>query len=125
MAVQAKDKIFKDIEKCREKHGLAETIRRMSPTGANLDEAVRRQKIDDQWQRAKPGQMGAKAHSGERKMLYGILDADEKIVKLIAGTMRADTARTAKHTGVAVATNKRVIFVDRGILGSTEVQQLP
>ena len=65
-------------------------------------------------------------HSGERKMLYRLLDADEKIIALVGGTYRAeqDTNRMHKHRGVAVATSKRVIFLDKGVFGSEEVSQM-
>ena len=58
-------------------------------------------------------------------MLYDILDAEEDIERLIGGTFRADTDRYHKHAGVAVATSKRVIFLDKGVFGSTEVYEMP
>ena len=65
-------------------------------------------------------------HSGERMMLYDIMDPGEEIKALVGGTYRAEqnTDRLAKHKGVAVATGERVIFVDKGVLGSTEVSQM-
>ena len=35
-----------------------------------------------------------------------------------------DTNRMHKHRGVAVATSKRVIFLDKGVFGSEEVSQM-
>ncbi len=64
-------------------------------------------------------------HSGERKMLYDILDDDESIMSLVGGNFRKDTDRLLYHKGIAVATTKRVIFVDKGLFGSTEVMELP
>ena len=66
-------------------------------------------------------------HSGERQMLYDILDYDEDILALVGGMYRAeqDTARVGKHNGVAVATSKRVIFLDKGVFGSKEVSEMP
>ena len=66
-------------------------------------------------------------HSGERKLLYDIIDQDEDIKGLVGGIYRAeqDTNRLHKHQGVAVATDRRVIFLDKGILGSSDVSQMP
>ena len=46
---------------------------------------------------------------------------------LVGGTYRAeqDTDRLHKHRGIAVATSKRVIFLDKGLLGSKEVSEMP
>ena len=84
--------------------------------------------IDEQWYAVMPKWTGGKGmHSGERKMLYDILDQDEDIQALVGGTYRAeqDTNRLHKHNGVAVATGKRVIFLDKGIFGSKEVSEMP
>ena len=100
----------------------------------------KRERIDHQWLAAIPAGWGTKAHgfdrqeradkgmhSGERQMLYEILDEDEEIKALVGGTYRAeqDAVRGSRHKGVAVATDSRVIFLDKGILGSTEVSQMP
>ena len=60
-------------------------------------------------------------------MLYDILDQEEDIKALVGGTYRAeqDTNRLHKHKGVAVATSSRVIFLDKGVLGSKEVSEMP
>ena len=93
---------------------------------------TRRERIDQQWYIAMPKGWGTWGndkgmHSGERGMLYDILDEDEGIEALVGGTYRAeqDTSRTSKHKGVAVATDKRVIFLDKGVFGSTEVSEMP
>lgn len=83
------------------------------------------QRIDARWENIKPRGWGKNMHSGERKMLYSILDQDEEIEGLIGGNFRADTGRLRNHKGVAVATSRRVIFLDKGILGSMEVQEMP
>ena len=101
--------------------------------GASLPETGgdKERKIDAQWDAAIPkgwGTFGDKRmHSGERKMLYDILDNQENIVALVGGMYRAeqDTNRLHKHSGVAVATSKRVIFLDKGLFGSTEVSEMP
>ena len=98
-------------------------------------------RIDKQWNDAIPRGWGtSKAwgsdrqergdkdmHKGERQMLYDILDDDENIKALVGGMYRAeqDTARVSKHNGVAVATDRRVIFLDKGVLGSTDVSEMP
>ena len=61
---------------------------------------------------------------GERKMLIERVDDDEDILALVGGTFGADTSRIHKHTGVAVATSKRVIFLDKGVFGSEEVMEI-
>ena len=101
----------------------------------------KRERIDRQWIAATPSGWGnPKAwgadrqergdrdmHSGEREMLYDVLDQDEEIKALVGGSYRAeqDTARTSKHRGVAVATDRRVIFLDKGVFGSTDVSEMP
>ena len=92
---------------------------------------TRQERIDAQWYAAIPKGWGTlddkKMHSGERKMLYDILDQDEDIKALVGGRYRAeqDTNRLHKHSGVAVATSKRVIFLDKGVFGSSEVSEMP
>ena len=83
------------------------------------------EEINATWSSIKPGAWAKNMHKGEREMLYNILDDDETLKSIIGGTFRADTDRLHKHSGVAVATTKRVIFLDKGIFGSTEVQELP
>ena len=89
-------------------------------------------RIDEQWYSVMPKGWGTfggdeRMHSGERKMLYDILDQGEDLTALVGGTYRAeqDTNRLHKHKGVAVATSKRIIFLDKGILGSKEVSEMP
>lgn len=85
------------------------------------------QRIDDEWNRHIPKGWGTfgdeKMFSGERNMLKEIMD-DEHIHGLVGGTYRADTGRLHKHRGCAVATDKRVIFLDKGVLGSTETAEI-
>ena len=57
-------------------------------------------------------------------MLYNILDAGETIEGMLGGTFREDTDRLHRHRGVVVATNKRVIFADKGVFGSSEVMMI-
>ena len=103
-----------------------------------LDE--KRRRIDEEWTAAIPSGWGTKAHgfdrqeradrnmhSGEHEMLYDILEDDESIKALVGGSYRAeqDTVRGSKHRGVAVATDRRVIFLDKGIFGSTDISEMP
>ena len=113
---------FQEIEKNRERIGLTETARKMELTGDILEAAARRQEIDDQWFGV--ALFSKVMYGGERKMLYDILDSSESVKSLVGGNFRADTDRRHRHGGVAVATGKRVIFLDKGILGSTEVQEI-
>ena len=85
------------------------------------DKATR---INVEWGNARPRAWDKNWHGGERKMLYDLLDNDENIERLIGGTFRADTNRLHQHRGVTVATSKRVIFLDKGMFGSTEVQEM-
>lgn len=82
--------------------------------------------IDQRWNDLKPSWWG-NMHSGEREMLHSLLEANETMESLLGGTYRAeqDTSRVGKHQGIAVATNKRVLFVDKGVLGSSEVSEMP
>ena len=82
--------------------------------------------IDQQWNDLKPSGWG-NMHSGEREMLYDLIEEGERMESLLGGTYRAeqDTSRVGKHNGMAVATNKRVLFVDKGVLGSTDVSEMP
>ena len=54
----------------------------------------------------------------EIKELPNILWENEKLEKLLQGTYN-------NSTGVLVATNKRLIFVDKGLLGGLKVEDFP
>ena len=100
-------------------------------TAPNVDLSGKQERIDSQWYAVMPKGWGTwgdeRMHGGERRMLYDILDQDEDIKALVGGTYRAeqDTQRLQRHSGVAVATDKRVIFLDKGVLGSKEVSEMP
>ena len=96
----------------------------LSPTREPLN--PRAVLIDQQWNDLKPASWGNR-HSGEREMLHSLVDEGETLEVLVGGTYRAeqDTNRLHRHQGVAVATNKRVLFVDKGMLGSSEVSEMP
>ncbi len=86
-----------------------------------MQTAGREQEIDKQWIAVGGSRSG---HTGERKMLYDILDAGETIEGLLGGTFRQDTDRFHRHKGVVVATSKRVVFADKGVFGSSEVMMI-
>ena len=73
-------------------------------------------------------------HSGERKTLYDLLEDDEHMEALVGGMFGPDMQATggitkivkegSLHKGVGAATDRRVIFLDKGIF-STEVAEVP
>ncbi len=121
---QEAERRYKAIEKARNKKGLPEAIRIMNLGGKELEDAQERQRIDDQWQSTRPTSWGRKQFTGERRMLYDILTKGELVEAMVGGTFRQDTHRLHGHKGVAVATDKRVIFADHGIFGSAETMQI-
>ncbi len=78
-----------------------------------------------QWSSARP-EWGQGMHSGERKMLADLIDNDENVLALLGGTFVQDTERKAlkRHKGVVVATNRRVLFLDKGLFGNSEVMEI-
>ena len=102
---------------------FADTVRPHIPAAqaeenpANLSKEYR---IDQEWNSLIPkgwGSFGdAGMHSGERKMLYSLLESDEHLECLCGGVFKT-------NYGVVVATDRRVIFLDKGIV-STEVAEL-
>ena len=117
-------KWWENFDKSRAKVGFAEAVKKFALQGTWLHVATRRQVIDDYWNDVKPTSWGKQQFSGEHNILYELLDEDETIEALVGGTFRQDTDRISPHQGVAVATNRRVVFVDKGLLGSTEVMDI-
>ena len=98
-------------------------VRSASETLANNSRA----RITEQWLDSMPGGptgWGEGKFKGEREMLIAMVDDDEDVQAVLGGTFRADTGRVSPHQGVVVATTKRVIFLDKGILGNTEVMEI-
>ena len=93
---------------------------RMSPNSTQ----GKGQSIDARWDEIKPAKWGNK-HRGERNMLRDLLEPDERMECLIEGKFGRDLSQmrlgSRFSTGIAVATDKRVLMVDKGILGSSEV----
>lgn len=93
------------------------------------DPSERQADIDGQWVAA-GGDM--KRNQGEREMLYDILEREERVESLIEGLFGPDLTNAGNfgqnkslHSGVVVATNRRILFVDKGVLGSKEVAEMP
>ncbi len=58
-----------------------------------------------------------KRHIGERKMLYELLEQDEDIKALVGGKHREQNKTILQEkSGVAVATNKRILFLNKGLI---------
>ena len=73
--------------------------------------------VDSQWQALQPA-WGWKDHQGERKMLYDLLAPGEDIELLHScGFETRNVAWGSRHDrGVVVATGRRVILLNRGLL---------
>ena len=89
-------------------------------------------RIDEQWYAVMPmgwSEWGSDEgmYSGERKMLYDFLDPDEDIEALVGGTYKTEQGmdHMNRGRGVAVATDRRIIFLDRWLFGSKEVFEMP
>ena len=103
---------------------------------ATIEEGNR---VDVEWAALIPKGWGglfgdANMHPGERKMLYDLLEDGEHLEALVGGAFGPDLQATggvgsiakagSLRKGVGVATDRRVIFLDKGIL-STEVAEIP
>ena len=116
----------RNIEKTREKKGLAEVVGQFQLTNEELDDATRRQAIDDDWDTVKPKVWKRNKFSSERKKLYDILASGETIEHLAGGLLKGgDKKWIVPHDAVAVATSNRLILFDEGLFGNIEVQYLP
>ena len=91
-------------------------------------------RIDREWNDLVPNGWGNFKNkvmlSGERSMLYRLLEDDEHLECLVGGKCGPDLGRShiardkSLHSVVGVATDRRVIFVDSGI-ASAEVAEMP
>ena len=92
------------------------------------EEEVPTHPIDEQWNRVKPAHWGAMTNRGEREMLHTLLEAGENIIVLLGGHFGPDLGQAQPgktlHKGIAVATDRRVLMVDKGVFGSTEVAEM-
>ena len=75
-----------------------------------------------------PSSRGKGHRKGERQMLYNLIEEDEVLEDVIGGLFGPDLGqsklRKTPHKGIAVATNRRVLMVDKGLFGSTEVAEI-
>ncbi len=105
----------------------------------DMGQETKSSRIDAEWTTLIPKGWGtwgndANMHSGEHKMLYDLLEDNEHLEALVGGSFGPDLQATggvtdivragSLHKGVGVATDRRVIFLDKGIL-STEVAEIP
>ena len=85
-------------------------------------------RIDEQWKDSAPHDWGNNKHKGEHRMLYDLIEADEDLKCIIGGLFGPDlgqaNATKSLHRGIAVATTRRIIMVDKGVFGSTEVAEM-
>ena len=102
---------------------FADTVRPHIPAAQaeeNPAKLGKEDRIDQEWNSLIPkgwGSFGdAGMHSGERKMLYHLLESDERLECLCGGVFKT-------NYGVVVATDRRIIFLDKGIIAS-EVAEL-
>ena len=116
----------------RSKEELQQTIhdREREPKGSA--QGAHYERVFQQWLNRKPAHWGNGLHTGERKMLAETIGDDEDIECLIGGSFGPDLGHASwkdgvntLHSGIGVATNKRVLFLDKGLFLSKEVAELP
>ena len=68
------------------------------------------------------------SYPGERKMLEEMIGEDEGILAMVGGMYSADLGQAGinavKHRGIAVASSKRILFLDKGVFGSSETGEM-
>ena len=62
-------------------------------------------------------------------MLHGLIEPGETLGCLIGGQFGPDLGQakpgTSLHSGIIAATDRRILMVDKGLFGSTEVAEMP
>lgn len=136
VSVQGKGRFQVDNVPKEQADLLVETVKPYisAAQAGNPAKISKEERIDQEWEALIPkgwGTFGDKGmHSGERKMLYNLLEDDETLECLVGGKFGPDLGRShiardkSLHSGVGVSTDRRVIFLDAGFL-STEVAELP
>ena len=85
-------------------------------------------RIDEQWQALNP-EWGKSEYKGEHEMLYSLIQPGEDLECIIGGLFGPDLGQAkpdkSLHRGIIVATDRRVLMVDKGWFGSTEVAEMP
>ena len=88
-----------------------------------MSEMLHKERIETDWRELSP----TRGDNGERKMLYELIDEDEGLVDIIKGTFGPDLSQfqvgKTPHGGIIVATERRVVMVDKGMF-STEVAEM-
>ena len=88
---------------------------------------------DQQWKNRKPEEWHGLTHQRHREALYELLEPDEDIEQLISGHFGPDprpqlegiqSSPLDPQSGIAVATQKRLIFVAKGVF-SKATDQIP
>ena len=84
-------------------------------------------RIDEQWQALNPS-WGKNQNKGEHGMLYTLIEDGEELECIVGGRFGPDLGQArigeSMHSGIIVATNQRVLMVDKGMFGSTEVAEI-
>ena len=61
---------------------------------------------------------------GEIEMLREIIEDDEEILYIVQGTFSPELQQGHGRRGIAVATSKRILFLDKGVWGSSETAEM-
>ena len=84
--------------------------------------------VDTEWQNANPDWKDSQ-HKGERQMLYDLIDEGEELDFIIGGMFGPDLQQAkvgrSLRRGVVVASDRRIIMLDKGVFGSSEVAEMP
>ena len=90
-------------------------------------EQQKRVRVDQQWHDLNP-KWGKNEHNGEHAMLYSVIQPDENMECIIGGRFGPDLGQAkpgdSLHRGIIIATDHRVLMVDKGVFGSTEVAEM-
>ena len=93
----------------------------------------RKKVLDQQWKKLKPEEWHGATHQRHREVLYEILGPFEDIEQLLAGHFGPDPQPQSEgievspmdpQSGIAVATQSRVIFVAKGVF-SKVIDEIP
>ena len=91
----------------------------------------RKMAVNKQWNKQKPDDWHGSTHHKHREVLYDLLKLDENIEKMVAGHFEPDPEPQDKkmespmmnpQTGIAVATQDRIIFVAKGIFSKARMR---
>ena len=79
----------------------------------------KRQAFEEKWKAAYPKALPVNRHRGEKEILFQKLNEDEQIFLIVGGRFGRELAQAKigngfRH-GIAVATDQRVLFLDKGL----------